>query len=249
MLPRFFVPDADADRSSEPIALSEEESRHALYVLRLRTGDELAVFDGRGHEWRARITSTSKSSVSVRLDAPLETAAEPRVRVTLLHAVLKGDHMDGVVRDATMMGVAEIRPAITSHTLARAGSRAAAGAQQRWVRLAIASAKQCRRAVVPIISAAVTLEDALAERGRAEHDARIVLAEPTLRDARAQSESETTPVSALVAVGPEGGWSREELARFESAGFVSLTLGTLTLRADAAAVVALSVLRERWGDL
>lgn len=249
MLPRFFAPDPPAEGSRGDISLPDEEARHALNVLRLRTGDELSVFDGRGHEWRARITSTSKASVSVRLEAPLETAAEPRVRVTLLHAVLKGDHMDGVVRDATMMGVAEIRPAITSHTVARATSRAAAGAQQRWVRVAIASAKQCRRAVVPIITAAVSLEDALAERGTAEHGARIVLAEPTVRDARAQSESETIPKSALVAVGPEGGWSREELARFEGAGFVSLTLGTLTLRADAAAVVALSVLRERWGDL
>jgi len=248
VLPRFFAPHAGVHDSSADVVLSLEESRHATRVLRLASGDELAVFDGRGHEWRGRITLVSRSGVTVRLDAPLAAAREPRVAVALLQAVLKGDHMDAVIRDATMMGVSEIRPIITAHTVVNASAASRPGARTRWLRIAIASAKQCRRAVVPALERAQSLREALAIPPASDWTARVVLAEPLVGHDERQAPS-GSPSSAVLAVGPEGGWSREELELFEAARFEPLTLGTLTLRADAAAIVALSVLRERWSDL
>lgn len=247
MPPRFFAPDAGRQRSTADLALSEEEPRHATSVLRLRPGDEVAVFDGRGGEWLARITTTSKSAVHLVLGEAIRSAAEPRVALTLLQAVLKGDHMDVVVRDATMLGVARIIPILTTHTAANPGAAAGARVRGRWVRVAIASAKQCRRAVVPEIASAVPLESALAAAATTRSDVRIVLAEPTARSGEWGTPS-GSPRSATLAVGPEGGWARDELERFRAAGFVPLTLGSLTLRADAASMVAIGALRERWGD-
>jgi 16S rRNA (uracil1498-N3)-methyltransferase len=245
MLPRFYAP--DADDTNDELMLSSEESRHAIAVLRLNVADELIVFDGRGREWRAHITSASKSGVRVRRVAALVPAPEPRIRVTLVQAVLKKDHMDAVIRDATMLGVAAIQPVITAHTVVIGRAAASEGARARWLRVAVASAKQCRRAVVPEIGEAVRLQPALQIPMVAAADVRILLAEPT---AGAESRPMPTPAeAATLAVGPEGGWSREDLDLFARAGFVSVTLGPLTLRADAAAVVAISALRERWGDL
>lgn len=246
MLPRFYAPNADGPGTNA--ILPAEESRHAAAVLRLRVGDDVAVFDGRGHEWHARVMSIARSAVTVRLEKRVENAREPRVRVILLQAVLKGDHMDAVVRDATMLGAAEIWPVMTTHTVVSPKAATGAGAQARWHRVAVASAKQCRRAVVPVIRAGTALLDALEDARLRECDARILLAEPIVRSEIKERGMAPTRAAAL-AVGPEGGWAQEELGHFARVGFASQTLGTLTLRADAAAVVAISVLRERWSDL
>jgi 16S rRNA (uracil1498-N3)-methyltransferase len=248
VLPRFYAPDAGADRSTGNVTLSEEESRHARLVLRLRPGDGVSVFNGRGGEWRARVTDVAKTRVTVALDRPVAPAKESAVAILLLQAVLKGDHMDAVIRDATMLGVREIWPVLTDHTVVSPRATSGAGAQSRWDRVAIASSKQCRRAVVPAIAKAAPVHAALADPLLEAYDVRVVLAEPAVRRT-ANAPDVVRPASAVLAVGPEGGWSPQELARFDVHRFDPMTLGALTLRADAAATVALSILRERWKDL
>ena len=144
-LPRFHAPDLDA--GSRFVRLPVDEANHLTRVLRLGVGDEVAVFDGRGREFRARVTAAAREVVDVELVAPLVPAAEPRVPLTLVQAVLKGDKMEAVIRDATMMGVTAIEPVITTRTIARQTGRDT----QRWTRVAVSSAKQCGRATVPII--------------------------------------------------------------------------------------------------
>jgi 16S rRNA (uracil1498-N3)-methyltransferase len=245
VLPRFHAPDA---RAGEPEALlPEEEAHHATHVMRLTAGDELAVFDGRGREWRARVLSASRAGVRVALLEGIEPAAEPRTRLTLAQAVLKGDRMDAVIRDATMMGVARIAPLVTARTVARASAAANERARARWQRVALASAKQCRRATLPEIAPPAPLEAFL--EGVPADAPRIVLAEPAAGLRSSTPSAAEAPGSAVLAVGPEGGWSRVDLERFAAARFTALTLGALTLRADVAALVAISVLRAGWGDL
>src|SRR5687768_16035705 len=111
-LPRFFAPDLTSDRE---FFLPADEAHHLTRVLRLRAQDEVAVFDGRGAEYRARIESASRDRVALRAIEALPTPSPPRVAVTLVQAVLKSGSMDDVVRDATMMGVASIVPVLTEH--------------------------------------------------------------------------------------------------------------------------------------
>ncbi len=96
---RFFAPDLAAP--GEVIALPPDESRHLTRVLRLRAGDRVIVFDGRGRQAEARVETTGKT-VAVRIGRPVPAVPEPLVAVTLAQAVLKGDAMDQVVRDATI---------------------------------------------------------------------------------------------------------------------------------------------------
>src|SRR3954454_2732416 len=118
MLPRFYVPDLDPLVTTA--ALPADEAHHLTRVLRLGEGDEVAVFDGRGHEFRARVAAAVRDRVQIELLEKVDPVPEARVPLTLVQAVLKADKMDAVVRDATMMGVAAIEPIVTARTIAPA---------------------------------------------------------------------------------------------------------------------------------
>jgi 16S rRNA (uracil1498-N3)-methyltransferase len=243
MLPRFYLPSLDTAVGNA--ALPAEEGNHLTRVMRLGVGNEVAVFDGRGHEYRARVTSAARGKVQVQLIEPLVPVAETRVPITLVQAVLKGVRMDAAVRDATMMGVSAIEPIVTERTIVRQPRRD----NDRWMRIAVSSAKQCRRAVVPAISVPRAFDEWLASSA---HGLRLMLVEPSAGDAESCSlhvlENHAAGSLALV-VGPEGGWTAEERVRAEQAGCISATLGSLTLRADAVAVAALAIARFALRDL
>lgn len=243
MTPRFLI--AQIDAAAATARLDAEESRHLAQVLRLSAGDEIGVFDGKGREFRARVERIERDGADVRLIEEIAAATEPAVGLTLAQSVLKGEKMDDVVRDATMMGVSAIEPIITDHTAAR---MKAGRAPQRWRRIAIASAKQCGRAVVPVIGVGRGFGDWLAQ-DRAP--LRLLLVEPS---ASVEGHPVSTlagdrPASASLLVGPEGGWSGEEIDHAMRAGCVPVTLGRRTLRADAVATIAIGVLQFVWGDL
>ena len=129
----------------------------------------MRVFDGRGREWTGRIASLRRSAVSVDLTAEIAAVPEPPVRVTIGVGVLKGQQMDAVVRDATMLGAWAIVPLETSHLAA--GKKRPRLSGEHWHRVAVASAKQCGRAVVPVIEGPTTLADLLGRGGiRRHHD-------------------------------------------------------------------------------
>jgi len=243
MLPRFLA--ESLDTAAGTARLAEDEARHLAQVLRLVAGNEVAVFDGAGREFRARIDRVARDGAELRLLEEFPAAPEPAVRLTLAQAVIKGEKMDDVVRDATMMGVTTIEPLVTEHTAAH---MKAGRAPERWRRIAIASAKQCRRAVVPAIGIGMNLPDWLAQD---QAELRALLVEPSaaVEGYPLSTLSGRRPASASLLVGPEGGWSVEEIEAAVRAGCVPITLGRRTLRADAIPIVAIGLLQFVWGDL
>ena len=229
--------------------LPRDEAEHLTRVLRIGVGDTVSVFDGRGHEFLAKVAAALRRDVRVQLVSRLEPAAEAAVPVTLAQAVLKSDKMDEVVRDAVMLGVAAVQPVVTKRTEATVASLIRGAKVDRWRRVAIASVKQSRRAVVPAIQMPLTLEHALDEPPAA---LRLMLVEPGVTDGVekiSSLQSLPTPRDAAVMIGPEGGWTEGECAAARDRGVRLVTLGHRTLRADAVAVAALSVLQFLWGDL
>jgi 16S rRNA (uracil1498-N3)-methyltransferase len=212
-------------------------------VLRLGEGDEVAVFDGRGHEFRARVVEADRERVRVALVEPLVPALEAHIPLTLVQAILKGDKMDDVVRDATMMGVAAIEPIVSARTIAKRQ------AVDRWERVAVSSAKQCRRAVVPRVAPVRSVPEWLAG---SSSELKLLLVEPTASGGTERSMRDLlgrTPASVAVIVGPEGGWTAEERDQMIAAGCTPVTLGALTLRADAVPLVAIAMARFALADL
>ena len=111
---RFFAPALDS--GDDIVTLPREEAEHLNRVLRIGVGDTVAVFDGRGHEYLARVASAVRRDVRVQILSRIEPAAESGVGLTLAQAVLKGEKMDDVVRDAVMLGVAAVQPIVTTRT-------------------------------------------------------------------------------------------------------------------------------------
>jgi 16S rRNA (uracil1498-N3)-methyltransferase len=251
MRPRFFAPSLDPERTE--VVLPEDESRHLSRVLRLQPGDEVEVFDGAGREFNAVVKAVGRAGVTLHLGKRLDRAGEPHVSVVLAQAVLKPPQMDDVVRDATMMGVGEFVPLLTAHVTVPLRAVAAGRAVERWRRIALASAKQCRRATLPTICEPVPFERWLGESaGPRAHGPTLLLVEPSAEVETRSMRSllgDPRPSVATLVVGPEGGWLGAEVAAAVRAGCIPVTLGPLTLRADSVALAALAALSVMWeGD-
>jgi 16S rRNA (uracil1498-N3)-methyltransferase len=247
VLHRFYAPDLEL--GAPRLTLAGDEARHLTRVLRLGVGDEVAVFDGRGLERRARVAATDRDEVSLTLGTRVEPSREVSFPITLAQAWLKGDAMDGIVRDATMLGVSTIQPLAAERCDVPGAAMARSQRLERWRRIAISSAKQCRRAVVPLIREAAPLGGVLDSAAGAVV---VMLVEPGAAGASAVRRAPgavDSPAGAIVLVGPEGGWTPAELDAASRAGVRFVTLGDRTLRAESVALVALPVLLFAWGEL
>jgi 16S rRNA (uracil1498-N3)-methyltransferase len=241
---RFFAPSLDP--GDETVILPRDEAEHLTRVLRLGVGDTVAVFDGRGREFLARVVTADRRDVRVQLLSRVETPPEPAVPVTLAQAVLKGEKMDDVVRDAVMLGVAAVQPIVTRRTEATVAALVRGARVDRWRRVALASAKQSRRAVLPEVRMPLTFENFLDEPAAA---LRLMLVEPGATSGAAPLSAlrqERAPADATLMIGPEGGWDEREWTAARERGIRLMSLGPRTLRADAVPVAAISVLEFLW---
>jgi 16S rRNA (uracil1498-N3)-methyltransferase len=243
---RFYAPALRED--DETASLEEDDALHLVRVLRLVPGTDVRIFNGAGLERIARVELADKRGVVLRVLDRVEPAPELPFPLTLAQSVLKGDAMEDVVRDAVMLGVTRVVPVLTTRSESSRAQLERTHRLDRWHRVAISSAKQCGRAVVPSVGSVQSLNEVLGD-GPGE---RYVLVEPratasvvAARELRPGAPAE----GAVVVAGPEGGWTPEELRLCDASHARLVTLGTLTLRADAAARVALPVLRFIWGAL
>jgi 16S rRNA (uracil1498-N3)-methyltransferase len=243
---RFYAPGLEP--ANETVALDDDEASHLVRVLRLAPGAEVRVFNGRGVERLARVELADRRGVVLRVLSAVAAAPELPFPLTLAQSALKGDGMDEVARDAVMLGVTRIQPLVTERSEMSRAQIERGHRIERWARIAVSSAKQCGRSVVPPVDAVRTLDEALSGAAGAV----LVLVEPgaSASAVRVRELPGGPPAGgATVIVGPEGGWSPAEIARALERRATLVTLGALTLRADAAARVALPVLRYAWGTL
>ena len=242
---RFYAPDFSENAA---FTLPADEAQHLARVLRLRAGDSIAVFDGRGREAVARVEAISSKRVTVQVVERRDAAPEARVAVTLAQALLKSDKMDRVIRDAVMLGVSAVQPFVSRRTDVPLKAVADGGRQERWERTVVSSVKQCGRAVVPAVHE--TKEFAGVLKATAG-DLRLMFVEPGARaDVRALTTLEQErPSAAVVFIGPEGGWDAQEIADAVASGVRLFSFGQRVLRADAAGAAVVSVLRYVWRDL
>jgi 16S rRNA (uracil1498-N3)-methyltransferase len=242
-VPRFFAPALDA--GDELVDLPRDEAEHLTRVLRLGAGDTVSVFNGRGQEFLARVVSAARRDARVQLLSRVDPAPEASTPLTLVQAILKGDKMDEVIRDGVMLGVAAIQPIVTKRTEITVAAVLRGARVERWRRVALASAKQCRRAILPEILTPLTFDTWLEEPAP---ELRMMFVEPGPEGIEPLTafRSLPAPSAAALVIGPEGGWDPSELAAARASGVRVVSLGGRTLRSDAVAVAALSVLQFLW---
>lgn len=244
MLPRFYAPDLDREHAS--VVLPPDEARHLTRVLRLRAGDEVAVFDGRGAEFRAIVEAAVRETASLRLMEPLPAPRVPAVQIVVVQAVLKGDSMDDAVRDATMMGAEGIEPILTAHTDVKPSFARRPQTVERWRRVALAAVKQSRRSTLPVIHQPRSFDEWIATPSGAM---KLLFVEPSAGGVQRPLKSlleHRVPAHAAVLVGPEGGWAPAEVDSALRSGCIGVTLGPFTLRAESMPLAALAALAAIW---
>jgi len=238
---RLYHPDLQHEAGSV-VVLGTGDSHHARKVLRLREGDEIALFDGAGHEWTARMAGTKENQVTVRLEREiLSPEVEAPLEVVLFQGLLRPDRMDWVVQKATEVGVATIHPFLSERTEARDGR---AQKPDRWRRIAIESCKQCGRRRLPRVEPL----DALP--GPPSGDVPALLLQPGPNSTPLAGFCDGPPPRSVhLAVGPQSGFTPEEVLAHEQAGWRLAALGPRILRADTAGTIAAAIVLHRWADL
>lgn len=237
-LHRFFVESGTEPGASCP--LPREEAHHAFHVVRVRVGDEVELFDGRGHAWTARVTEATRRDVSVSVESE-RTEDPPKARLTLLQAWLNREKtVDELVRRATEVGVDRFVFFRSGHS-DRDVKRV-----DKLERAAIEVCKQSGRGWLPTFETADGLAEALAAAGGLKLVATMDAETVPLRDALA-SRGDNADVALLV--GPEGDFTAEELQAALESGAQPVSLGTLTFRSEAAAALASALVLYELGRL
>jgi 16S rRNA (uracil1498-N3)-methyltransferase len=227
--------------------LSEFAANHLTKVLRLGDGAQIVCFNGDGADYRARLALHGKGRGEVEVEDRFEAASESPLDVTLAQSVARGEKMDWVVQKATELGVTRIVPLISERTEVKLDEERAGRRIAHWRGVAISACEQCGRARLPQIEAPQALDAWLSTQvgdGAAEIS-RLVL-HP---DATQRLGSIAPRARVVLAVGPEGGYSKRDLAQFELADFTPISLGPRVLRAETAGPAALAVLGALRGDL
>ena len=239
---RFFAPPSAFNFSKHLVTLTSDEARHLREVMRLKTGDDVQVFDGTGREFRAVVSQARRESAELELGAEIQPPRpESPLKLTLAVALLKGEKFDLVVQKGTELGVNRFIPLVTRYADIRLRDESDASKRvTRWQRIALEAAKQCGRAVVPEINLPVSFEPLIREEKGC-----FLFAE---RGGSALSTDLRTN-NFIAIVGSEGGWSDEELDQARTEGVPIVTLGGRVLRAETAAIATAVLLQHRYGDL
>jgi len=253
---RFYAPPSAFSPDGQSATLGTEETRHLHDVLRLRQGDEIYVFDGAGREFHCAVEIIAKDSTELRVISEVDPSRpESPIQLTLAIALLKGEKFDLVIQKATELGAKRIVPLETER--ADVQLRDIGDAQKRvtrWRRIALEAAKQTGRAFVPEITAPLTLSSLVTssgtERKPSTESAHLMFAERSGTSfAEATKSFAEQPAEIVALVGPEGGWTDEEIELAREGGCQIVTLGGRTLRAETAGITVLALLQHRFGDM
>lgn len=229
----------------EELLLDGERARYVARVLRLRSGDELRVFDGKGNEHKAVLGRAAKAGIALRIAEAYARDVESPLAVHLVQGISRGERMDTVVQKATELGVHRITPVVTERSVVKLAEDRAARRTEHWRKVARSACEQCGRNVLPEIDPPQDLARFI--DGAAAADLPRVLLHA---DAGKPLTSLSAPVSGVqILIGPEGGLSANEREQAVAAGFIAYALGPRILRTETAALTAIALLQARLGDL
>ncbi|HEY4904680.1 MAG TPA: RsmE family RNA methyltransferase [Candidatus Sulfotelmatobacter sp.] len=230
---RWIADEVSGDRA----ALTGEHADHLIRVLRVRAGEEFDIAAG-ALVRRGRVVEISAGRVEFELaeEVSVAAAAEAPSKVTLLLAVFKFDRMEWAIEKCTELGVAQILPVICQRTDAHLAA-ASVKRTERWRRIALQASEQSRRATPPEISDPLKFADAV----RLSDALRIALLESEKQFRMRDVLPTQSPSEVMLAVGPEGGWTENEVQLFHAAGWISASLGKTILRAETAAIAATAI--------
>jgi 16S rRNA (uracil1498-N3)-methyltransferase len=233
IITQFYVPPENVGSSF--LTLTGEEARHAVKVLRHKKGDLILASDGRGRSFEAEVSSVSPALLKARIVKTETGKNEPNAQVSLAVGLTKGEKLDWLVEKATEIGVSAVYPFFARFSEVKWGKEQIAKNEARWKRLALAAFKQSGRSVIPPVEILGNLAE-VTDRGK---EGELLTAHPS---------AEAKPVAACLGegrkvmgvIGPEGGFSPEEVEALQKSGSKLIALGPRRLRTETAGLVMLA---------
>ncbi|HDZ16517.1 hypothetical protein LCGC14_0818690 [marine sediment metagenome] len=237
---RFYMASVSGEMTE--FLLPEEVHRHAVQVLRLKSGARISLFDGQGQEFMVELIQVEKRQSSVRLIEPVAVDNESPLSITLLQGISRGERMDFAIQKAVELGVKRIVPVVTERCSVQLNGERAQKRLKHWQGIIISACEQSGRAWLPELSPVTDLPSLLEQ-----HDDEMKL---TLAPSSVQQFSTLQAAKSLsLLIGPEGGLSDQEEQLANNNGFTSVQFGPRILRTETAALAALSVVQTLWGDM
>lgn len=234
-LSRFHLP-AEAWQPQQ-LMLSGDEAAHCSRVMRKQVGDAMEIFDGEGRVATVRITGITKSTVIAQVEALRQHEARA-VEIHLLPAMIKAEPFEWLLEKATELGVARMQPVITSRTIVHLGGEHLEKKLSKWRRHMIEAAKQCHTPWVPTLEKPLSLSAVLADLPAEGVRLIPALSEHSRRLHEVCFKGKN---SVSILIGPEGDFTPDEEALAQEHGFLPVTLGSLVLRAETAAIATLAM--------
>ena len=239
MTARLFVDAEDtALASGATLSLSANAARH-VQVLRLQPGAPLILFDGRGGQWRAEVVDIGRKQVLARVLGHEAHEAELPVAVTLALGMPANERMDALVEKATELGAASLQPLVTTRSVLRVAGERAQRKARHWQAIAQAACEQCGRNRVPAVAEPSSLADWLAQPLAPAGRGLLLSLDPHAAPLLPWLQAHPT-TSLVLLSGPEGGLTAQEQAAAQALGYVPVSLGARTLRADTAPMAAMA---------
>jgi len=240
--PRIYSPQPLAP--TQFVLLEAPASKHLLSVLRLKPDALVTVFDAAGREFEACLVGIEKHRACVLIKSEIQTCSESPLKIILAQGISRSERMDFTLQKSVELGVSEIMPVMTERSVVRLDEGNAARKQHHWQQIVISACEQSGRTRLPALHAPISLQGLFVKQVNAIK----LLLDPEARGSlRALQRPVDKPV--LLLVGPEGGLSDAEREAAGRTDFLGVRLGPRILRTETAALVALSLLQDRWGDL
>jgi 16S rRNA (uracil1498-N3)-methyltransferase len=235
---RFFVPQNQV--SGTTISITGGDVDHIRRVLRLKEGDEIDVLDGTGRVYAAKIREIKGKEVICEVITSRSAKSEPETKVTLIQSIPREQKMDILIQKCTELGVDRIIPAMSERTIIKLDEKKKASRISRWGRIAKEAAEQSARGMIPRIDEVQSLDEAL--KSSKDFDLCLIPWEmeekATLKEVLRENHGAK---SVLIAIGPEGGFSKAEVDLAINAGFKPVSLGKRILRTETAGIAVLAM--------
>lgn len=245
----FFIEESKKLKLMSVVNISGSDARHIKNVLRLVPDDIIGLFDGTGTEYEARITEFFKTGVKLTVTQRSKKKIAPKIQLDIAQALLKDRKMDGLIRQLTELGISSFSPFISHRSVPRPDKNRLSLRAQRWDKITKESLKQCRRGYIMTIKEVVSFENMLDYAKKS--DLKIAFwedaAEPIGSVVDLNNKAAAKRIFAIL--GPEGGFTSEEINMAREAGFVTASLGPRILRAETATVTACALLQYLFGDI
>jgi 16S rRNA (uracil1498-N3)-methyltransferase len=225
------------------ISLEPQASTHISRVLRLKEGTDLILFNGDGNEYPGTITSIHRNQVAVRIEGQVNTNRESPLNITLAQGISKGERMDYAIQKAVELGVTRIIPVFTERSVVKLDEERLNKKYKHWQGVIISACEQCGRNRIPELMTPGSLASYLDQQ---DLNNTCLVLDPEANITINSLDTGTNAVTILI--GPEGGFTENEIRLAKNKGFTGIHLGPRILRTETAAVAAIASIQTLWGD-